>query len=162
MLAYLSGRSTAPSTDLHSPATSLLRACAAVMLTLGLSACGLEFGDSSDDSSAQVPETGAEAPVAGNEPPAEDPGQVVSATLSWDIPTERENGDPLDLSEIGGYEIAFKRADAEEYDVLIVDDHTAQSLTIPDLTSGDYEFKIASFDTDGMYGQYSELIRASI
>lgn len=128
-----------------------------------LSACGLEFSDADSSAATDTPDSVSDAaPSPGPENTAGDNGEVFSATLSWDIPTERENGSALPLSEIGGYEIVYRKADSTEYQLLVIDDHTAQSTTINDLTTGEYEFKIASFDSTGMYGQYSSLIYASI
>lgn len=145
------------------------RAAGTVILLSSLVACGFDFDDVSQSNSTADASPTAVEQISEAASPAEnvntsDPQTDASfdATVSWDIPTERENGEALPLSEIGGYEIAFRKTDSEQFDVLIVDDHTAQSLVIENLAAGEYEFKIASFDSNGMYGQYSQQIYAKI
>jgi hypothetical protein len=52
-----------------------------------------------------------------------------SVSLYWDVPNQRENGEYLDITEIGGYEVRYK-------------------------LKGDYEFQIATFDTNGLYSGF--------
>ncbi len=78
-----------------------------------------------------------------------------SVKLSWTIPDSRENGEPLQLYEIGGYEILFKKAgDLLYYSETITDASTSEYI-VGELEPGDYEFKIAAFDIDGLLSSYT-------
>ena len=80
---------------------------------------------------------------------------TISVTLSWSIPSTRENGETLEQYEIGGYEVLFKKVgDTLYYSETINDGLTAQHV-VSNLEPGDYEFKIAAFDNEGIYSQYT-------
>lgn len=74
-------------------------------------------------------------------------------TIEWFIPTERENGDYLELAEIGGYEIRYKLLSATQYTSVKVSDGGADQYDLGYL-AGDYEFEIATFDTNGLYSDF--------
>lgn len=73
-------------------------------------------------------------------------------TLQWNIPRARENGDYLEWREIGGYEIRYKHRAASKYQVLILEDATLTQFSVGHLLG--YEFKIAVFDTNGLYSRF--------
>ena len=73
--------------------------------------------------------------------------------IEWYIPTERENGDYLELYEIGGYEIRYKLTSAQDYESVVIDDGTVDHYDMGEL-SGSYEFQIANFDVNGLYSEY--------
>ena len=77
-----------------------------------------------------------------------------SISVSWSIPDSRENGDMLYAYEIGGYEILYKKDDETLYTSEIIEDSLITSFNINDLSVGDYEVKIASFDTDNLLSEY--------
>lgn len=83
--------------------------------------------------------------------------ELKTLSLEWVAPVERENGELLTEAEIGGFEILYRDTDADSYESLIIDT-TTELITEYDfsLSSGDYEFKIAAFDTDGLYSSYSD------
>ena len=76
--------------------------------------------------------------------------------LRWEVPTQRENGDYLDITEIGGYELRYKLTGASSYTYLTIDDPWQQEY-IFDWLSGSYEFQIAVFDKNGLYSQFIKL-----
>jgi hypothetical protein len=80
------------------------------------------------------------------------PVEVPGLTLEWTPPTERENGRYLELTEIGGYEIRYRLTNESSYKTLKVGPNVNRH-TFTDLL-GDYEFKIAAFDTDGLYSKF--------
>src|SRR5690625_1764277 len=59
----------------------------------------------------RVPDTG----------PAPDVDGQKVGVLEWDKPDERENGDYLEESEIGGYEIRYRKPGQEDYETVIID-----------------------------------------
>ena len=79
-----------------------------------------------------------------------------TVALRWEVPTQRENGDYLDITEIGGYELRYKLAGATNYTYLTIDDPWQQEY-IFDWLSGSYEFQIAVFDKNGLYSQFIKL-----
>lgn len=77
-------------------------------------------------------------------------------TLDWYIPTERENGDYLELDEIRGYEIKYKKAGDSKFTFVLVNDGNVDRYSFGNL-SGNYEFYIATIDTDGIYSDYVKI-----
>lgn len=76
--------------------------------------------------------------------------------MSWNIPLQRVNGESLDLSEIGGYEIMYRNTGDLLFESVIVSDSTVSNYLLENLESGQYEFLIAVFDTDGLYSDFSD------
>ncbi len=98
----------------------------------------------------------AETPAAEEETPAEEVA-LKSITINWSIPSARENGDDLFPYEIGGYEILYKKVNDALYTSEIVNDSQTVSLDIDGLSPGNYEIKIASFDTDNLLSDYQSV-----
>lgn len=70
--------------------------------------------------------------------------------LYWAIPTQRENGELLDISEIAGYELRYKLKSAADYTSILIEDGYLDAYYFDHL-QGDYEFEIATYDTYGLY-----------
>lgn len=103
----------------------------------------------SENSGSQSGSTGADGTGQGG-------SALMVATISWDIPTQRENGQDLMLSEIGGYEILYRPTLSEVYESIVVEDQTQTEIVLNNLPSGEYEFVIAAFDNDGLYSDFSD------
>jgi hypothetical protein len=83
-------------------------------------------------------------------------------TLSWNPPSERENGFPIALSEIAGYRVYYG-VSADEYPHRFdITDGTAVQTKIQSLPPGDYVFVITTLDTSGQESRYSEEVSVSI
>ncbi len=81
-----------------------------------------------------------------------------TATLSWDIPVSRENGDLLTLSELDGYTVLVRdTANNTEY-FIEIDDPNITEWTFEELTAGLWEFSIATVDVQGVYSKYSVVV----
>ena len=93
-----------------------------------------------------VPDTG----------PAPDVDGQKVVVLEWDKPDERENGDYLEESEIGGYEIRYRQPGQEDYETVIIDDGLVEKYEFTEAL-GTTEFEIASYDTDGLYSVFIPL-----
>ncbi|MDX1268387.1 MAG: fibronectin type III domain-containing protein, partial [Oceanisphaera sp.] len=87
-------------------------------------------------------------------PEPEPEPDTLSVTLYWSVPMERANGDPLSLDEIGGYEIRYRETGAEDYVTLVINDAGTDQYLIEDLPGGDYEFQVATFDSNGIYSDF--------
>lgn len=86
----------------------------------------------------------------------------VNLDLSWEIPTQRENGDALPLAEIRGYVIQYGSAEGSYTNSAQVLGATTTSHVIERLSSGTYYLRIATTDSDGITGAYSDPITVNI
>lgn len=86
------------------------------------------------------------------DPTTVDPESTTVQVL-WSQPNTRMNGDTMALSELAGYELRYRKADEEEYEVIKVGNSYSQ-YTISDLEAGDYIFKLAAYDVDGLYSDF--------
>lgn len=78
------------------------------------------------------------------------------ARLAWVTPSQRENGDYLELNEIGGYELRYKPINSSVYIREIISDrHATNYETANALPDG--LFQIAVFDTNGLYSRFITL-----
>ena len=77
------------------------------------------------------------------------------ASVFWSSPTEREAGQFLDVTEIGGFEIRYKTVSSSSWSTLLLD-RFANYYTFPWL-EGDYNIEIATFDNNGLYSNFISL-----
>src|SRR5690625_7746245 len=82
-------------------------------------------------------------------------GQKV-VVLEWDKPDERENGDYLEESEIGGYEIRYRKPGQEDYETVIIDDGLVEKYEFTQ-PAGTAELENASYDSAGLYSVFITL-----
>jgi Immunoglobulin I-set domain len=83
-------------------------------------------------------------------------------SLSWDIPTEREDGSALELFEINGYTIKYgSSADAMVNTVNVTGSGVTEQV-ISELGLGRYYFAIATIDSDNVQGRFSDTITIDI
>lgn len=75
------------------------------------------------------------------------------AVIYWSVPTQRENGDYLDLTEIGGYELRYKLKTEEHFKSVNIDSGFTDTYYF-DYLQGDYEFEIATYDVTGLYSNF--------
>lgn len=76
-----------------------------------------------------------------------------SIQIYWTPPNQRENGEFLDITEVGGYELRYKRGTDTRYTSVIINDSYRDAYYFDNL-EGDYEFQIAAFDTNGVYSSF--------
>lgn len=81
--------------------------------------------------------------------------RALDVSLSWQGPLQRENGDSLQLSELSGYEVIYTNVDLKTTETVFIDDPTASSITLENLRPGNYAFKIAAVDTEGLYSSFT-------
>lgn len=75
-----------------------------------------------------------------------------SVKLTWNHPTQRENGQYLELSEIGGYEIRYRKLNDTQYTYVVIKGNNTFEYT--PTNAEDIEFEIAVFDTNGVYSRF--------
>lgn len=75
------------------------------------------------------------------------------AVIYWSVPTQRENGDYLDITEIGGYKLRYKLASANDFTSITIDSGFTDTYYF-DYLQGDYVFEIATFDVNGLYSEF--------
>jgi hypothetical protein len=76
--------------------------------------------------------------------------------LYWNVPTQRENGEYLDITEIGGYELRYKLKTDSEFKTIHISDGFLDAYYFNYL-KGDYQFQIATFDKDGLYSDFIDI-----
>lgn len=85
-----------------------------------------------------------------------------SIALSWDMPQEREDGSALESFEINGYVIAYG-TDANNLNQQVAIEGASVLATVLDnMSAGTYYFAIATIDSEGSQGAYSDTITQSI
>ncbi|MFK7733227.1 MAG: fibronectin type III domain-containing protein, partial [Pseudomonadales bacterium] len=95
--------------------------------------------------------------------PAPAPAPVTgSASLSWSIPTKRENGESLALSEIASYEIYVTAENAGTSRTIRVDNRNQTKYTLSPLDSDKYFFSMVTIDSEGMYSELSQVVSKTI
>lgn len=91
------------------------------------------------------------------------PVQVLSSIeLTWDIPQQREDGSDLEMYEINGYVIVYGTDENDLSNQLAIDGGQTTNTILEQLSSGTYYFSIATVDSDGIQGAYSDVIQQSI
>lgn len=78
--------------------------------------------------------------------------------ISWTAPNKRENGDYLDIADLGGYEIRYKKTTDPKYTYISINDPWTNTYNFPWL-EGDYIFQIAAFDKNGVYSPFVDILR---
>lgn len=102
------------------------------------SAISLSSASSSSQSSSSV------APISGIDGPV---------FMKWSVPSKRENGELLEVDEIGGYELRYKTSNGSDYTTVLIAGGHVDSYYFNHL-EGDLEFEIAAYDTNGLYSRF--------
>ena len=72
-----------------------------------------------------------------------------SGTLSWTIPTEREDGKDLPLDQIGGYRIYYGLVEGDYLGHIDISDNLADEYLVEGIPSGKYFVVMTTVDIDG-------------
>ena len=131
----------------------------ALVLVLGSAlviGCGGGAGEDSDASASQnsaaANSSAGQAAVAASR----------EISLGWDIPTEREDDTALELYEIDGYVIAYGDAPDALDTTYAVTGGQVTSHTFNNVDQGTYYFAIATVDSDGAQGLYSDPVQVVV
>ena len=68
----------------------------------------------------------------------------------------REDGATLDMTELGGYEVRYRRAADTEYTYVSIEDAYKNELNLSWL-EGTYVFEVAAFDKNGLYSRFIKI-----
>lgn len=74
-------------------------------------------------------------------------------TIIWSHPNQRENGTFLELEEIGGYEIRYRKPTDSRYTYITLNGNRTNEYIFTGNTAG-LEFEIAVFDSRGLYSRF--------
>jgi hypothetical protein len=75
-----------------------------------------------------------------------------SVKITWTHPNQRENGQFLELDEIRGYEIRYRKITDNRYTYIVINNNKVNEYTHNDAVNT--EFEIAVFDTNGVYSRF--------
>jgi hypothetical protein len=77
-------------------------------------------------------------------------GRIV---LKWDVPRFREDGSYLDISELGGYELRYRKLDDEHFTYVSINDPWKNYYQFRNL-EGQFIVEVAAFDRNGLYSKF--------
>jgi hypothetical protein len=118
---------------------------AALVLGIALTGCGGGSSGSSGTSSAQNQQIGER-----------------SASLSWNAPATRANGEGIRMGELSGYVISYGRNPDELSEAVRIDDASTMDYTVNNLDNGTWYFTIQVEDVDGLVSAPSEQVSKAI
>lgn len=72
--------------------------------------------------------------------------QMSNVRITWKDPTVRDDGSPLDASEIGRVDVSLRVAGAPDFTLFTSVAPGGQEALVTDIPAGDYEFKIVVLD----------------
>lgn len=78
--------------------------------------------------------------------------------LSWAPPILREDGEIVDVDDLGGYELRYKLKEVPVFTYIRIQDPRKTEHHFNWL-EGEYEFQIATYDRDGIYSNFVNLTR---
>lgn len=85
-----------------------------------------------------------------------------SATLSWNAPAARENGEGLAMGELKGYVIHYGQSEDSLSQQVEISDASVMDYTIGGLSEGEWYFSVQVVDTSGLKSAPSQLVSKTI
>ena len=86
-------------------------------------------------------------------PIASTPGAVGAATLSWTIPTEREDGSAL--LNLKGFSVYWGIAPGLYTNSIDIDNPSISLYLVENLEAGTYYFTVQAYDADNLSSEFS-------
>lgn len=117
-----------------------------IILTLAVAGCVAGGGSGGGSSSGSDSGSGGDA----------------SAHLSWVAPTSREDGSPMNLSDIEKYEIHYGTSSGSYTNTVTVSDPQVTERTVNGLHPGTYYFAMRVYDSDGLASRFSDEYKATV
>jgi hypothetical protein len=151
------------STSSKAAAVSSVSSTAAV--TSSSSSSKAAVASSSSSSKAAVASSSSSTAAASNSSAgAENVSNVVfkswvvagPVSFSWAAPELRQNGNGLNITEIGGYELRYRKTTDRAYTYITINDAWQNYYNFTWL-DGTYIFEIAAFDKNGLYSTFVDL-----
>lgn len=137
-----------------------------LFITLQISACNSNSpveptGDNIISDDSDTAETVSDNIIA-DDPGTENTAALTDISLSWAAPSEREDNEPISLSEIAGYKIYYGTIENDYPNSIDIDDGKAEAYTFTGFSTGTYYFVLTTFDTEGRESQYSPAVKIVI
>lgn len=91
--------------------------------------------------------------------------KTYNVKLTWNIPTKRQNGQPLALSELKGYEVYYaadSNTSTVNDTVVRINGGSINNSVISKLPAGTYYFSISAIDTAGIKSPLSTMVAAKV
>ena len=85
-----------------------------------------------------------------------------TAKLNWTPPSTRENGAPLAMSDLKGYEIYYTSDDLTQSVTVPVSGGSTASFDVANLKAGTYHFAISAIDSTGAKSKLSPLVTRTL
>ena len=85
-----------------------------------------------------------------------------SVQLSWDIPSYREDGSQLDMSEISGYVLEYGDSPSGITEKHRINDAYTTQYTLPNVDINTLYARIATIDSSGLQGNFSRWTNISV
>lgn len=85
-----------------------------------------------------------------------------SASLSWNAPATRANGEGIKMGELSGYVISYGQNPEELTEVIRIDDASTMDYIISNLDYGTWYFTIQAEDVEGLVSAPSEQVSKTI
>lgn len=137
---------------------------AALVFGIALTGCG--GGSSSDSGSTDSGSQAAtDSGVSQNSGQSSDSQQSIkrTAALSWNAPSERQNGDRIEeLYELSGYIISYGQNPEDLDQIEYVNDANQMDYTVEDLADGTWYFSVQVEDNNGLISPPSDLVSKNI
>jgi hypothetical protein len=93
-------------------------------------------------------------------PPPPPPTTTGSATLTWDAPTHNEDGTVL--SDLTGFKIYWGTTQGTYNNSLVVNNPSARTWTLQDITAGQWNFVVTSLAASGEESTFSLVVNKTI
>lgn len=90
------------------------------------------------------------------------PAPTKPLKLSWKIPVARENGAPLRLADLSGYELYYISDDEKVSGVIRIGAPDQVTYAVSNLKAGTYHFAIAAVDARGVKSKLSKVVSAQV
>jgi hypothetical protein len=88
--------------------------------------------------------------------------RTYAATLRWAIPNTRENGQPLQLSELSGYEIYWTRDRDSSSGTIAVKGGQVATQKFETFVPATYYFAMSAVDSKGLKSKLSSMINTPL
>jgi hypothetical protein len=85
-----------------------------------------------------------------------------SASLSWNAPLKREDGDPLKIGELSGFVISYGQDPENLTKTVRISEASTMEYTINNLADGTWYFTIQTQDTNGLRSEPSGQVGKTI